>query len=109
MPPPLEMHIQSLKVTRPCIAHMQAVETDALRFAADILPGLQGHYRGRNAAVLLANQIMGRRIVASQYLAFRKPDGDWHPETSFQRGKEERGMKAVKAPTPPGQSRRRKN
>jgi hypothetical protein len=64
---------------------------------------------GRNAAVQLANQIMGRLIIASQYLAFRKPDGDWHPETQLSARQEGAGMKAVRAPTPPGQSRRRKN
>ena len=66
-------------------------------------------YRGRKAVVQLANQIMGRLIIASQYLAFRKPDGDWHPETQLSARQAGAGMKAVKAPTPPGQSRRRKN
>jgi hypothetical protein len=66
-------------------------------------------YRGRKAVVQLANQIMGRLIIASQYLAFRKPDGDWHPETQLSARQGGAGMKAVKAPTPPGQSRRRKN
>ena len=59
-------------------------------------------YRGRKAVVQLANQIMGRLIIASQYLAFRKPDGDWHPETQLSARQGGAGMKAVKAPTPPG-------
>ena len=67
------------------------------------------HNSGRKAAMQLANQIMGRLIIASQYLAFRKPDGDWHPETQLSARQGGAGMKAVKAPTPPGQSRRRKN
>jgi hypothetical protein len=46
-------------------------------------------YRGRKAVVQLANQIMGRLIIASQYLAFRKPDGGIQ-RPSFQLGKEER-------------------
>jgi hypothetical protein len=65
-------------------------------------------YHGK-AVVQLANQIMGRLIIASQYLAFRKPDGDWHPETQLSARQGGAGMKALKAPTPPGQSRRRKN
>jgi hypothetical protein len=48
------------------------------------------HNSGRKAAMQLANQIMGRLIVASQYLAFRKPDGDCIQRPSFQLGKEER-------------------
>jgi hypothetical protein len=59
-------------------------------------------YRGRKAVVQLANQIMGRLIIASQYLAFRKPDGDWHPETQLSARQGGAGMKAVKAPTPRG-------
>jgi hypothetical protein len=47
-------------------------------------------YRGRKAVVQLANQIMGRLIIASQYLAFRKPGGDWHPETQLSSRQEER-------------------
>ena len=45
---------------------------------------------------------MGRLIVASQYLAFRKPDGDWHAKTQLSARQGGAGMKAVKAPTPPG-------
>jgi hypothetical protein len=47
-------------------------------------------YRGHKAVVQLANQIMGRLIIASQYLAFGKPDGDWHAETQLSSRQEER-------------------
>ena len=59
-------------------------------------------YPDRKAVMQLANQIMGRLIIASQYLAFRKPDDDWHPENQLSARPGGAGMKAVKAPAPPG-------
>jgi len=65
-------------------------------------------YHGRKAVVQLANQIMGRLIVASHIWRLGNLMAIGIQRPSFQLGKEERA-KAVKAPTPPGQSHTRKN
>ena len=65
-------------------------------------------YRGRKAVVQLTNQIMGRLIIASQYLAFRKLMAIGIQRLSFPLGKEER-HEGCEGPNAPRQSRRRKN
>jgi hypothetical protein len=48
------------------------------------------HLAHKAVCAISESDIMGRLIVASQYLAFRKPGGDWHPETQLSSRQEER-------------------